>query len=462
MGKTRRGKIQRICSLLCALLLFLSGETRAYAADPVDTTLSGVSQTAEEEQQATENAYNMTVDSNELTGWPQGPQTYGEAGIVMDMDSGAILYAKNIDGKAYPASITKVLTMLVALENAEEDQKVTISQDSIDFLEYGDAHIGMTPGEELSLPDALYALMLASANEVAHAIGESEGEGYDWFIEQMNETAQRLGAVNSHFVNTNGLQDENHYTTALDMALIARELFLNYPEFQEISQTLQYTIGPTNLESESRVFQQAHEMFYEGSDHYYPYAVAGKTGYTENAMNTLVTCAEKDGIRLVCVVMKTHGRNVYTDSIALLDYGFSSFQKLDLAGAEESRDISEIEEGAYVMVPEGVDFSNLELTLMENEENPREGTASYTYEGNPVGTATVSFSRSYLEENVPQILEKSDGKKENGLPGWVRFLLTAAGILVALTVLWFFIALAIRRKRRLERRRRRRQRRRRQ
>ena len=89
-------------------------------------------------------------------------------------------------------------------------------------------------------------------------------------------------------------------------------------------------------------------MFYEGSDHYYPYAVAGKTGHTENAMNTLVTCAEKDGIRLVCVVMKTHGRNVYTDSIALLDYGFSSFQKLDLAGAEESRDISEIEEGAYV------------------------------------------------------------------------------------------------------------------
>ena len=114
------------------------------------------------------------------------------------------------------------------------------------------------------------------------------------------------------------------------------------------------------------------------------------------------------------------------------------------------------------MVPEGVDFSDMELTLMENEENPREGTASYTYEGNPVGTATVSFSRSYLEENVPQILEKSDGKKENGLPGWVRFLLTAAGILVALTVLWFFIALAIRRKRRLERRRRRRQRRRRQ
>ena len=289
------------------LTVFILTGTIAEAADtiedvPVDTTATGIvltdaereGKTAEEiyaleaanEETATQNAYNMAISSNGLTGWPQGPATYGEAAIVMEAESGAILYAKNIDGKGYPASITKVLTALIALENGSLNDKITITQSCIDFLEYGDAHIGMTTGEEITLNDALHALLLASANEVAYAIGDNTGEGYEWFINQMNARAKELGALNSNFVNTNGLNDENHYTTARDMALITRELYMKHEEFKTISQTLQYTIPPTNLQPESRIFQQKHKMFYESNEYYYPYVTAGKTGYTEQAMNT--------------------------------------------------------------------------------------------------------------------------------------------------------------------------------
>lgn len=437
----------------------------AEETQPFDTTLAEVSQTSEQEQAATDAAHNMAVESNSLTGWPQGPQTYGEAAIVMDADSGAILYGKNVDGKAYPASITKILTMLVALENASSDPKVTFTQESIDFLQYGDAHIGMTPGEEISLTDALNALMLASANEVAYAIAASTGQGYDWFIEQMNTKASELGAVNSHFVNPNGLNDENHYTTARDMALITQELLVNHPEFQTISQTLQYKIGATNLVSEERIFQQKHEMFYESSEYYYPYAIAGKTGYTEQAMNTLVTCAEKDGMRLICVVLKTHGRNVYTDSIALLNYGFDNFHKVHLEGNEKSADIEKFDESAYVVLPNGVEFSSLKKTLEQDKNNQRMGNLSYTYEGNPVGNSQVTLSVSYLEKHSPQILEQDKTEEEeetNLLPGWVKTAAAVVGIIFVAIILWFFIALAILRKRRQERKRRRQQRRRRQ
>ena len=152
------------------------------ANEPIDTTVSNYNLTEEEtsgknqeeikalQQQkideVTQQAYDMKIASNELENWPEGPATYGEAGIVMEAKSGAILYAKNIDGKAYPASITKILTALVALENGNLDDKITITQNSVDCVAEGDAYIGMIAGEEISLNDALHALLMASANEL--------------------------------------------------------------------------------------------------------------------------------------------------------------------------------------------------------------------------------------------------------------------------------------------------------
>src|SRR5699024_7756966 len=144
-------------------------------------------------EEAMKKSYDRQPETNSLTGWPKGPQVYGNAAIVMDVNSGAVLYAKSIDDKHYPASITKMMTALVALENSSMDDEVLFSQDSVDILEWDYASIGMTPGEILSMEDAMYGMLLASANEVAYAIAESVGNklggGYEAFIQKMNDRA---------------------------------------------------------------------------------------------------------------------------------------------------------------------------------------------------------------------------------------------------------------------------------
>lgn len=462
-------KVRWLAGILAVVLAVVGipvKPAKAVDEEPFDTTAAPVPKETGEEEENTKKAYEMKVESNELTGWPTGPQTYGEAGIVMEAESGAILYSKNIDGKAYPASITKILTALVALENKNVEDKITITQESIDFLEYGDAHIGLTPGEEITLNDALYALLLASANEVAYAIGANTGEGYDWFLQQMNTRAKELGAVNSHFVNTNGLQNTEHYTTARDMALITRELLLNHKEFSDISQTKEYRIPATNLVSEERVFQQKHQMFYDWCESYDSRVVAGKTGYTDDALNTLVTCADDGNMKLICVVLKTHGRNVYPNTKNLLDYGYDNFRKVEIAGKEKSEDIESMEEGAYVVLPSGIEFESLKMELVPDEENASTGTAVYTYEGNPVGSVKVAFSEAYLKKKAPEEVKKDEdqSKKNAGnvvekvkesIPEWVYFVLKGFGVLIGLLVIWLVIAFCVRRKRRKERQRRR-------
>ena len=188
----------------------------------------------EQENQEKAASYAEKIDTNEISNWPQGPAIYAASGIVMDMNSGAVLYAKKAEEKRYPASITKVLSVLTALQYAKMSDTVVFSEDSISFLQWDDAQIGMKPGEEISMESALYGMLLASANEVSYAVaenvGKNAGNDYQWFIEQMNIRCKELGGSNSNFVNANGLHDENHYTSARDMALIGRELF-KYPEF---------------------------------------------------------------------------------------------------------------------------------------------------------------------------------------------------------------------------------------
>ena len=154
--------------------------------------------TFEEARQA---AYDTPPDTNSLDGWPQGPQVYGNSAIVMDINSGAIVYGKKVDDKHYPASITKLLTALIALENASLDDEVLFSQESIDILRSDYASNGMRPGEVISLNDAMYGMLLASGNEVAYAIAENVGKemggGYDTFIQEMNDRSAELGCTGS-------------------------------------------------------------------------------------------------------------------------------------------------------------------------------------------------------------------------------------------------------------------------
>ena len=413
-------------------------------------------------------AYAIAPDTNSLAGWPQGPSVYGDSAIVMDMNSGAIVYGKQIDKTHYPASITKILTALVALENSELTDEVLFSEDSISFLEYGDAHIGMTPGEILSMEDALYGMLLASANEVAYAIAENVGKlmggDYNTFIQKMNERSAELGCTGSHWTNPNGLHDDNHYTTAHDMALIASAVY-QYDEFRTIVQTLSYTIPPTNLVNESRTFQQKHKMLWPENANYYQYCTGGKTGYTDQARTTLVTMADNGELRLAAVVLYDFGNDAYVDTRAMFDYVFDNFSKVVLSGQEKPEEIdSYADNDAYVLLPAGIGFEDLDKEIEITDEQNREGTVTYTYQGQNVGSADVVLAKDYVAEKTGHdyTLQAEKGSQVSGEGAQAdepsAAVKIAAGIGSAAIVFVILLAVHIwqaRRKKRLLRRRRR-------
>lgn len=416
------GRRKRIWIAVWAAILWVCLGTAAFATDagqggppPEQAELTDEQRL----QQELDAVYAMPVQSNEIEDWPQAPGTYGEAAIVMEVESGAILYAKNIDDHHFPASITKLLTALVALENGQFADPVVFSHESLAFLEPGDAYIGMKEGNQITLEQALYATLLASANEGAYAVAENVGKNlghdYAWFLEQMNNRCRELGGENSNFANPHGLHDENHYTCARDMALIGRELF-KHPEFFDIVQTLQYTI-PASETTEEHVFQQKHKMLKEGNANYYEFAIGGKTGYTSEAMSTLVTMADNGNMQLVCVVLKTHGVNVYPDTRNLFEYAFANFSKALPAENEKSEDVAEILDEQNIIVPNGVEFQDLDMEIVPDEETDGEAILSYSYKGNPVGSVRAVLSQAYYEkleaekaENAQKQGEAKDGK----------------------------------------------------
>ena len=188
---------------------------------------------AEAERQA---AYNKTIDSNSIESWPQGPQIYAESAIVMEADTGTILYNKDMDMVNYPASITKIMTALITLEQCSLDEVVTYSYYATHSIEAGSSSIGTTEGEELTVEESLYALLLESANECGNGLAEHVAGSIDAFVEMMNQKAADLGCTNTHFVNPHGLHDDNHYTSAHDMALITQAAIQN-EDFVRISGT---------------------------------------------------------------------------------------------------------------------------------------------------------------------------------------------------------------------------------
>ena len=408
-----------------------------------------------------ESVYNQVAQSNSLKGWAQGPQIYSEAGIVMDMDSGAILYAKNIDDKHYPASITKVMTALVALEHYKMDETVTFTWDDIGFLEYGDAHIGMKPDEQVSMRDCMYGMMLASANEVSHAIGAHMEGGFEQFLKVMNEKSKELGCTNSNWMNTNGLHDSEHYTSARDMAYISAAAF-EYNTFREIVKTKQHTIPTTNITAETRTFQQNHKMIWSANSNYYEYCVGGKTGYTDQALTTLVTFATKEDTNLVAVVLRTHGggKNAYVDTRAMLDYAFDHFTKVPITSTElVDSNIESVSDHAYVMLPTNLKLEDLEWSMELPEElADKTGVVSYTYKGQAVGNVEVTITQAcYNEIHGIKEVKQEETEVKTKLSLGVKLILLAmvcvVFAMIALIVLVAYKRKQVEKRRRLRRKR---------
>ena len=258
-----------------------------------------------------------------IVDWPSSVSISADGGIVMDANSGAILYGKNIHEPYYPASITKILTALIIIENCNLDDMVTFSYNAVNNLEPNATIVGARAGDTLSVRDCLYALLLQSANEVANALAEHCSGDIESFAELMNRKAESLGCTDSHFANPSGLNNENHYTSAHDMALIAQAAF-NNPTFVEIDSTTYYDVQPGQLVQypDGWRYYAHHRMLRKNDSLYYDGIIGGKTGYTSLAGNTLVTCAERDGLKLITVVLNGHQTH-YEDTKAMLDYGYA-------------------------------------------------------------------------------------------------------------------------------------------
>ncbi len=253
------------------------------------------------------------------------PEIGAEGAVLMDASTGKVLYGKNADQQFYPASITKVMTALLVLERCSLTDVVTFSSAATTNLESGAVSLGITEGDQLTVEQSLYGLLLKSANEIGNGLAEHVAGSVPNFAGLMNEKAAMLGCTNTHFANPHGLNDASHKTTPHDMALIMRAAMQN-DIFRKISTTLTYDFPATKKE-EAKTLTMGHKMMFPSDSRYYEGIIGGKTGYTSLAGNTLVTGAERNGVRLIAVVMKAKQTH-YTDTKALLDYGFANYETL--------------------------------------------------------------------------------------------------------------------------------------
>ena len=357
----------------------------------------------------------LPIQSNDISGWPHGPEITAQAAIVMEADTGAILYAKNIHEELYPASTTKIMTCLLAVENASLSDKITFSNEAVFSVPTGGSNIGMDVGQSITLEQALYGIMVGSANEVANAVGEHVSGSISDFIKLMNDRAKELGCTNTHFANTNGLQDDNHYTSVYDLALISRAFFSN-ELLCKVGNTPRYHFTATAEQPDDFYLNNKHklingEISYEG-------IIGGKTGYTDLARETLVTCAEKDGMRLICVVFMEESPAQFTDTVTLFDYGFNNFHAVRVSDAEtrympndslffesdndvfgRSGTILSLDTDSHIILPKTSTIEDTayeisyDLTDEEKSSLPNAiARIKYTFSGADIGQAYVCYS----------------------------------------------------------------------
>ncbi|MBO5488331.1 MAG: D-alanyl-D-alanine carboxypeptidase [Eubacterium sp.] len=354
-----------------------------------------------------------------------------ETAIVMDVQSGVILYQKDMDKREYPASITKVMTAMLAIENSSLDEVVTYSSEALQ-LESGASNIGLVAGEKITMEESLYAILLMSANEACNGVAEHIAGSTENFVKMMNERAKELGCTGTHFANTNGLWMKNHYTTAHDMALIARAAYKN-PTFAKITGTKRYHIPKTNKNKEGHYLYNHHQMLLPGTfpQYVYEYCVGGKTGYTVKCRYTLVTYAKKDNMTLVSVVMRADApweqNNEYSDSTKLLNYCFEKYKRVGIQD-DATKEVNSqylftkfspfynastssltIDEDAGVLLPKGVNLDQTEKKVEFYNQSTKVidgknviGHISYSYDGMELGGSDI-----YYKNNTKNLLKDS-------------------------------------------------------
>ena len=362
-----------------------------------------------------------TVPAKRLA-WPEAPEITAPGAIVMESCICSILYEKNAYEAFYPASTTKLMTSLLAIEQCPLSDIVTCSYNSIHSIDKDSSRIGLTVGEQVTMEEALYAILLASANEVSYAVAEHIGGSIDNFVAMMNKRAAELGCVNTNFQNPHGLDNETHITCPYDLALITKQA-ISYTTFRRISGSYYYEIPATNM-NVARPIGNTHQIIRKRIK--YDGVFAGKTGHTSIAKNSLVTCAERNGLTLICVVMcEDTSDQAYTDTMALFDYSFENFHLYELSTSDinsknafpilfEDKDalVFDIQSplsisSTSLVLPVEADFYDItkqvELTPSTSfvEGNITIGIVSYYYEYHYGGSAEIMYRSSHAVTLVP-------------------------------------------------------------
>ena len=418
------------------------------------------------------------------------PELVSETAVVIDAETGQVLYQKNKDQKMAPASITKIISAAVALENGIAlDETITMSHDAVFSVPRYSSHIALDEGEELTMEDALYAMMLASANDAANGIAEKVAGSNDEFVAQMNALAQKVGAVNTHFTNPHGLIDSDHYTTAYDMALLTRYAMEN-EAFLPFFTTVTYETAPTNKQPESRIFSNQNEMI-KNTTYKYEGAFGGKLGYTEEALYTIVTAAKRGDRTLICVCMRSDPyAQQYADAAAALDFAFETYQRVEMtaddlpvrsvtfSSGEDSQTVATgqilTDSGSVYYLPLGLGEEDYTVTFNYAESgNQLEGfspkaivTLTHPVEGVPstievplqASISELSASSEMAAVQPSSEITQGVSKVMGTLWGIVKWVLLAV-LLLALLVLglriWFVYDTKKKRRQRLEREKRR-------
>lgn len=366
------------------------------------------------------------LDSN----WPTGPEVLSETAILIEAETGTILYEKDMHKQMYPASITKTLTTLIASERCSLDETVVFTRETLQTIPADSSRIWVDADEYMSMEDCLAAILIVSANDVAAGVAEHIGGSLEAFADIMNERAAELGCLNSHFVNAHGYHDPDHYTTAYDMAQIGRAFFEN-ELLCSFALKRDFHVYPSEGQPDE-IWEFNKNKLLATRDYEYEYLVGSKTGYTSQAGQTLISCARKDGMKLICVVMNATSPDQYKDTVTLFDFGFSNFttEKIydndktyvtaDASYGMEVKDVLgdsspllSMDQNSIIVLPKSADFSDVTsyITLATEEENCI-AAAHYQYGTHAVGSAQIYVSSTsavtvdnpgeleYIEETI--------------------------------------------------------------
>ena len=333
--------------------------------------------------------------------------------ILVEAHTGQILFEKNPNLRCFPASTTKVLTALVAISYEHDLNKIFKVSSKATMIEPGSSSYYLNPGETISFQDLLYAMLLISANDAANVIAENIAGSIPEFVKKMNEYAKSIGAKNSHFVNPNGLHSPEHYTTAYDLSLIARQAYQN-EMLRKIFSTVEYRITTASMhkKSEWQIIYNINKLLRKNSKYYYPYATGIKTGYTAQAKRCLIASAKKNDIELIAIIL--FSEDAFSDAIKLFNYGFNNFKREKLFSENQIVGKVLIDKTNHKWLD---GYLKIPVYVLQNVYSPAESNFTYTvdfskdlkipiYKDTVIGNVYI-YSKGHLINSIPVLSYES-------------------------------------------------------